>query len=92
MDLLEDLKMSTLNFNFVRIYIIHKMLLLLKSHLNYLKDSIFECFFKKYNRFFFLINFFSQQMMESLSLEEENIIKDTKKLFRLKKELNNTAS
>ena len=31
-------------------------------------------------------------MMESLSLEEENIIKDTKKLFRLKKELNNTAS
>ena len=28
------------------IYIIHKMLVLLKNHLNYLKDNIFECFFK----------------------------------------------
>ena len=35
MDLLEDIKMSLLNFNFIVIYIIHKMLLLLKS-------SIFE--------------------------------------------------
>ena len=42
MDLLEDLKMSLLNFNFVMIYIIHKMLVLLKSHLNYLKDNISE--------------------------------------------------
>ena len=45
-DLLEDLKMSLLNFNFVMIYIIHKMLVLLKNHLNYLKDSIFECFLR----------------------------------------------
>ena len=45
MDLLEDL-----NFNFVMIYIIHKILVLLKNHLNYFKDSIFECFFKEYNR------------------------------------------
>ena len=44
MDLLQDLKMSLLNFNFVMIYIIHKMLVLLKNHLNYLKYSIFECF------------------------------------------------
>ena len=29
--------------------------------------------------------------MESLSLEEENIIKDIRHLFRLKKELNYTA-
>ena len=29
--------------------------------------------------------------MESLSLEEENIIKDIKNLFRLKKELNYSA-
>ena len=29
--------------------------------------------------------------MESLSLEEENIIKDTRNLFRLKKELNYTT-
>ena len=30
-------------------------------------------------------------MMESLSLEEENIIKDMRNLFRLKKELNYTV-
>ena len=30
-------------------------------------------------------------MIESLSLEEENIIKDTRNLFRLKKEQNYTA-
>ena len=29
MDLLEDLKMPLLNFNFVMIYIVHKMLVLL---------------------------------------------------------------
>ena len=51
MDLLEDLKMPPLNFNFAMIYIIHKMLVLIKNILNYLKDSIFECFFKEYNRF-----------------------------------------
>ena len=44
MDLLEDLRMSLLNFSFVMIYIIHEMLVLLKFHLNYLKDSIFQCF------------------------------------------------
>ena len=38
MDLLEDLKISLLNFIFVMIYIIHKILVLLKNHLNYLKD------------------------------------------------------
>ena len=53
MDLLENLKMSLLNFNFVMIYIIHKMLILLKNHLNYLKDINFEGFFKEYNRFLF---------------------------------------
>ena len=51
MDLLEDLKMSPLNFSFVRIYIIHKTLVLLKNHLNYLKCNIFEYFFQKYNLF-----------------------------------------
>ena len=49
MDLLKDLKMSFLNFNFVMIYIIHKMLVLIKNNLNYFKGSIFECFFKEYN-------------------------------------------
>ena len=45
--------MSFLNFNFVMIYIIHKMLVLLKNHLNYLKDSILECSFKECNRLFY---------------------------------------
>ena len=49
-----NLKISLLKFNFDMIYKIHKMLLLLKIHLNYLKDIIFECYFKKYNILFFL--------------------------------------
>ena len=67
--------MSLLNFNFFMIY---KMLVLLKYHLNYLKDNIFIIFF--------LIQVFLQHMMMiRLSLNEENIIKDTRNLFRLKK-------
>ena len=50
MDLLEAIRMSHLNFNFLVIYIIHKILVLLKNHLDYLKDNFFECFFKKYNK------------------------------------------
>ena len=46
MDLLKGLKMSLLNFNFLMIYIIHEMLVLLKINLNYLKDSIFKCFLR----------------------------------------------
>ena len=42
MDLLEDLKMSLLNFNFFMIYIIQKMLVLIKNNLNYLNDSVSE--------------------------------------------------
>ena len=34
MNLLENLKMLLLNFSFLMIYIIHKMLVLLKNHLN----------------------------------------------------------
>ena len=34
MNLLEDLKMLLLNFNFLMIYIIRKMLLLLKNRVN----------------------------------------------------------
>ena len=55
MDLLEDLKVSLKNM----IYIIHKMLVLLKNNLNYLKDNLFESSFREYNRLFiFLIIFF----------------------------------
>ena len=45
--------LRNLNFNFTMIYIIHKTLLLLKNNLNYLKNSIFECFFKEYKRLLF---------------------------------------
>ena len=57
MDLLENLRMSLLNSNFVMIHIIYKILVMIKNCLNYLKDNIFECFFKKYNRLL-IINFF----------------------------------
>ena len=49
--------MSLLNFNFAMIYIIHKMLVLLKNNPNYFKDSIFECFFKECNRLLFKLIF-----------------------------------
>ena len=52
-DLLENFRMSLLNFSFVMICKIHKSLTLLKNHVNYLKDHIFKCFFKKFNRLFF---------------------------------------
>ena len=44
MDLLGDLKF--LHFSFIMIYITHKMLVLLKNNLIYLKDSIFQCLLK----------------------------------------------
>ena len=50
MDLLEDL-MSLLNYDFVVIYIIHEILVLIENHLNHLKDNIFECFLRK--KYFF---------------------------------------
>ena len=57
-NVLEDLKVSVLNLNFVMIYITQKMLVLLKNYLNYLKNSIFECFLKEYNRLLFFFNNF----------------------------------
>ena len=39
--------MSLLNFNCGMVYIIHKILVLRKNRLNYLKDNILKCFFKK---------------------------------------------
>ena len=53
MDLLEDLRMTFLNFNFAMIDTNHKILVLLKNHLNYFKDNIFEGFFKRYKRILF---------------------------------------
>ena len=48
-----DLRISLLNPNFSMIYIIHKILVLIKNHLNYLKDNILEFFFKKYIDFYY---------------------------------------
>ena len=53
MDLLEDLKMLLLNFNFVMIYIIHKMSVLLNSNLNCNKDGISKCFLRSIIDFYF---------------------------------------
>ena len=53
-----DLRISLLNFNFAMIYIIHKFLVFIKNHLNYLKDNIFKFFFKKCNRLLFLKKIF----------------------------------
>ena len=58
MHLLKDFKISLLDFSFVMIYIIHKTLVLIKNHLSYLKDNIFEYLFNKYNRLLFFFNFF----------------------------------
>ena len=74
MDFLEDLRMSLLNYSFVMFYIIHKMLVLLKKTLNYLKENFFERIFRK---------FFSYIMMKNLGPAEENIIKDKRNLFTL---------
>ena len=51
--------MSLLSFNPI-IYKIHKSLVLIKNHLNYVKDKTLECFFKEYNilLIFLLKNFF----------------------------------
>ena len=73
------------------IYEIQKMLVLLKDHLNYLKDSIFECFFKKYNRLLLFKKKMILFMMENPRPEEENIIKNTRNLFRLEEQLNYTV-
>ena len=39
-----DLRISLLNFNFAMIYIIHKILVWIKNHLNYLEDNILILF------------------------------------------------
>ena len=57
-----DLKVSFLNFNFGKIYIIHKILdkilVLIKICPNYLQDKIFELFLRSITDFF-LFSFFN---------------------------------
>ena len=88
MALLRDCQISLLNFSIVMIYIVHKMLVLVRNHLNYLKDNIFNYLFKSYHRFLLSekkIVFSEHIMMEKQRPAEENIIKDIRHLFRLKK-------
>ena len=59
MDLFKDSKMSLSNFSFIMIYTVHKILVLIKNHLDYLKDIIFQCFFKEYNMFAIFFKLFS---------------------------------
>ena len=59
MDLLEDLKMSLLTFTFVMIYIIHKILLLLKNCLNFPKVLFSNDFLRSMIDFFFFNLIFS---------------------------------
>ena len=56
--------MSLLSFNFVMIYTIHKMLVLLKNNLNYLFKILFE---NEYNKslYFFKIFFSQNKLIES---------------------------
>ena len=55
------MKMSLLNFNLVMIYIIYKMLVLLKNHLNYLKGSIYKYFFMN------IIDFFLEKIISFIT-------------------------
>ena len=48
-----DLRIPVLNFKFAMIYIIHNFSVLIKNHLNYLKDKIFEFFLRSIIDFYF---------------------------------------
>ena len=52
-----NLRISLL-FNFVMVYLIYKILLLIKSHMNYLKDNLFEFFLISVIDFYFLEKIF----------------------------------
>ena len=71
------------------------MLVLFKKLHEFFKVSIFEYFFKEYNRLLFKKKKKKKNsqyiMIESLSLKEENIIADIRNLFRLNKKLNYTT-
>ena len=53
--------------------------------MNYLKDNILECCFKKYNRILLFRIHRKHRMMENPRPKEEKIVKDIRNLFRLKR-------
>ena len=71
------------------IYIIHKILVLIKNHLNYLKDNIFKFFCKKYNdgksKIWRRKNKDMRNLFRLKKEQNDTAIKDTRNLFRLKK-------
>ena len=77
MDLLEDLRISLLNLSVVMIYIIHKMLVLLKNTSIFLKIIFLNAFPKGLTSFYSFLNIFF------LETEEENKTKDIRNLFIL---------
>ena len=58
MDLLEDLRISLLNFSLVMIYIIHKMLVLLKNTSIFLKMIFLNAFLKSLRSFYSFLSIF----------------------------------
>ena len=68
---------TLLNFNFVMIYIIQKISVLLKNHLNHLKSSIFKCFFKKYNIHIYCEKFYSTYFEEHLQKTDFDNVHET---------------
>ena len=57
-----DSRISLLNFDFAMIYIIHKIFLLIKNHMNYFKDDVFNAFLRSIIDFYFSKKF--KNMME----------------------------
>ena len=47
-----NLRISLL-FNFVMVYLIYKILLLIKNNMNYLKDNLFEFFLRNVIKYLF---------------------------------------
>ena len=80
-----------LQVNFILIYVIHKILVLLKI------TRILKRFFKEYNRLLFIFfrksNFFSQHLiMKSSRLEEDKNIENLIRLKKLKKKTDDDAN
>ena len=60
------------------------MLVLIKNHLNYLKNYIFKFLFKEYNRFYFKNK---RNLFRLKKKQNDTAINNIRNLFRLKKEV-----
>ena len=81
-----DLRISLLNFNFAMIYIIHKILVLIKNNMNYFKENTFSKYIMMENpRSEEKIIKDIRNLFRIKKEQNETAIKDIKNLFRLKK-------